>query len=108
RRVPNRRHGADNGVGGLNREQKEPKTNHPTNQHTPLPTPRMIGKVPKHPPADRAHNKTNRKKNSGIQLLNNWIITGEERVGEIECKGGVRIKIVPLDKIPYRPDEDCL
>src|SRR5262245_23072295 len=68
----------------------------------------MIRDMSKKPAADRSHHKADCEENSGIQLLNNRIITRKERVREIERKGGVGIKVVPLDKVPDGPDENRL
>src|SRR5262245_32495739 len=68
----------------------------------------MIRDMSKKPAADRPHHKADCEENSCIQLLNNRIITRKERVREIECKGGIRVKVVPLDKVPDGADEDRL
>src|SRR5439155_26288724 len=68
----------------------------------------MIGKMPEQPTADRPYDETNCKQHSGIQLLYNGIISGKKGTGEIQRECRVCIKIVPLDKITDRPNENRL
>ena len=68
----------------------------------------MIGKMPEQPTADRPYDETNCKQHSGIQLLYDGIISGKKGTGEIQRECRVCIKIVPLDKITDRPDENRL
>ncbi len=68
----------------------------------------MVGKVSEQPAADRPHHEADGKHDRGVQLLNYRIISGEERLREIQRKGGVRIEVVPLDQIPDGTDEDRL
>jgi len=65
----------------------------------------MVGEVSEQPAADRPHHEADSKQDRGVQLLQNRVIAGEERIGEIERKCGVRIEIVPLDQISDRSDE---
>jgi hypothetical protein len=65
----------------------------------------MVGEVPEQPAADRPHHEAGSKQQRGVQLLHNRIVAGEERLGEIERKGRIRVKVVPLDQIADGPDE---
>ena len=68
----------------------------------------MVGEVSEQPAAEWPHHETDSKQNRGIQLLQNRVIAAEERIGEIERKCGVRIKVVPLHQISEGSTEDRL
>ena len=68
----------------------------------------VVGKVAENQPADRPHDEADGEQDRGIELLNNRIVTWEKRVGEIQREGRIRVKVVPLDQVADRPDEDGL
>src|SRR5215469_16912279 len=68
----------------------------------------MVRKVSEQPSADRPHHEAYGKQNRGVQLLDDRIAARKERIREIQREGGVRIEVVPFDKIADRPDKDRL
>ena len=87
------------------RDDQGSKTHQQYREHQGISSAVMVGEVPEQPPADRTHHEAGGKQQRGVQLLHNRISAGEERLGEIERKRGVRVKVVPLDQIADRPDE---
>jgi hypothetical protein len=68
----------------------------------------VVGEVSEQPAADRPHHEADSKQDRSVQLLQNRVFAGEERIGEIERKRGVRIKVVPLDQISDGSNKDRL
>src|SRR5438128_5989294 len=68
----------------------------------------MVGEMAEQPSPDRTHDETDREQDSRVQLLDDRIVAGEERGREIERECRIGIKVVPLDQVPDRTDEDRL
>jgi hypothetical protein len=66
----------------------------------------VIGKMTEQPSANRPDDEAECEQNRGVQLLNDRIAAWKERACEIKGKGRVRIKVVPLDEIANRADEN--
>ena len=103
-----RRGSPDGGICRRDSDDQRAETHQQHRQHERLAPAVMIGKMSEQPAADRPHDKADCKENRGIQLLYDWCIAGKERAGKVQRKGRIRVKVVPLDKIPYRSDEDRL
>src|SRR5580704_13303566 len=68
----------------------------------------MVGQVAKQPSAQRTHQESQCEKKPGVKLLHQRIGIREESASEIERKRRVCVKIIPLDQIARRTDEDGL
>ena len=67
-----------------------------------------VGDITENPAAQGAHDEARGKEQRRVELLHNRIAIGEECLGEIEGERGVGIKIVPLDQIAHRANENRL
>jgi glycosidase len=68
----------------------------------------VIGEVPEQPTSDRSQNEAEREKHGGVELFYDGIVSWKERIGEIERERGVNVKVIPLDEIPDRSNENGL
>jgi len=58
-----------------------------------------VGEPPKHPTAERTHEKAGRKNAGGGEQLARAVAARKERRGKIDRSEGVGVEIVPLDEI---------
>ena len=66
----------------------------------------MIGKVAEQPATNRTNDEAESEQDRGVQLLNDRVGAWKERARKIQREGRVRIKVVPLDEIANRADEN--
>ncbi len=100
-----RRCGANRSRGRCDRDDQRSTAHQQHREHQGMSSAVMVGEVPEQPATDRPHHEASSKQQRGVQLLHNRIAPGEERLGEIERKRRVRVKVVPLDQIADGPDE---
>src|SRR3984893_6846085 len=103
-----RRCAADGDIGRSHRDHQRSEAHEEHGKHQRFTPPVMIGEMAEQPSADGTHDKTDRKQDRCAQLLHHRIVAWKERAGEIECKRRIGVKIVPLDKVAGRTDEDRL
>ena len=66
----------------------------------------MIGKVAEQPAPNRTNDETESEQDRGVELLNDRVAAWKERARKIQRKRCVRVKVVPLDEIADRADEN--
>src|ERR1700722_8144559 len=68
----------------------------------------MVGDIAEQPAAQRAHQEGRSEQHGGIELLHHRIAVWEEGRSEVQCERRIGVKVVPLDEIADRTDEDRL
>src|SRR6202020_2219531 len=68
----------------------------------------MVGDIAEQPAAQRAHQEGRGEQHGGIELLHHRIAVWEEGRSEVQCERRIGVKVVPLDEIADRTDEDRL
>src|SRR5579883_1943529 len=67
----------------------------------------MVGDIAKQPPAERADQKSRSKHHRGVELLHDRIGARKKGRCKIKRERGIRVKVIPLDEIADRADENC-
>ena len=103
-----RRRDADRGVGRRDRDHQRSEAHEQHRKHQRVAPAVVIGEMAEQPAADGPHDEAERKQDSGVQLLDDRIVAGKERAGEIERERRIGVEVVPLDQVADRTDEDRL
>ena len=97
------RRDADGRVGRRDRDHQRSEAHQQHRQHQRVAPAVVIGEMAEQPAADRPDDEADREQDRGVQLLDDRIVAGKERRGEIQRERRVGVEVVPLDEIADRP-----
>jgi hypothetical protein len=107
-RQDRRRGYADRGVSRRHRDDQRAEAHADHGQRQRQPPAETVGDVAEQPAAERPHQEGRGEQHGGVELLHHRVALRKERQREVERERGIRVKVVPLDEIADRADEDRL